>query len=319
MIVIKNLVKSYKNNIILDTINITINTNEILGLIGASGAGKSTLLRCINRLENFDSGEISIDGKNIHTLNAAELRNVRRNMGMIFQGFSLVNRKTVYDNIALPMKLYGYSKEDIHTKVTSLADIVGISDKLQERPSDLSGGQKQRIAIARALTLDPKYLLCDECTSALDPNNTTIILELLKELRKTLGLTIIIVTHEMEIVRRMCDRVAILENQKLASVSNVTELFLQKSEELNRFLGTPANSVTYAGSRVDLILKDTNTSSYFIYDISKLLHDKFKILDYYNLETNDGKFCKISVEISENDKKSLQEYLITNNIVFEVK
>lgn len=318
MIEINHLVKSYNDNIILDDITLAIESKEIIGLIGKSGAGKSTLLRCINRLESFELGQIYIDGQDIQMLEKEELRLLRQNIGMIFQGFSLINRKSVYDNIALPMKLHGYSAQDIHKKVEYLADIVGIRDKLSEKPTNLSGGQKQRVAIARALTLDPQYLLCDECTSSLDPHNTTIILELLKKIRQQLGVTIIIVTHEMEIVRNVCDRVAILENKKIVSVANVSDLFLRQSDELGRFLGNQEKDTIHNGCHADVILNNTLDDNYFIYDIAKCLQEQFKIIGYYPLETNDGKFCKISLDISPKDIEALRQYATTHNIDLEI-
>lgn len=237
MIKIKKLNKSYGQNKILEDINITVNEGEIYGFIGSSGVGKSTLLDCINGLEEYQTGSITVGDVKVEDLCEEDLRKLRKNMGMIFQNFSLLKRKNVYKNIALPMECWGYSKEEIDKKVKSLASLVGLTDKLYIRPDKLSGGQQQRVAIARALALEPKYLLCDECTSALDPRTTLSILELLKDINKNLGITIIMVTHEMKVVKNICDRVAILVDGKVAEQGYVEELFANKSDALKKLLG----------------------------------------------------------------------------------
>ena len=169
MIKIQNLLKKYENNIVLDHLNLEINQNEVFGIVGASGVGKSTLLNILIGLEKYESGSIDIDGVKLESLSEKEMRIFRKKVGVIFQNFSLIERKTVFKNIALPMECWHYSKSEIKEKVEELAEISGIKDKLYARPSELSGGQKQRVAIARALTMDPQYLFCDECTSALGP------------------------------------------------------------------------------------------------------------------------------------------------------
>jgi len=237
MIEIKKLNKSYGEHKVLEDINLTVNEGEVYGFIGSSGVGKSTLLDCINGLEEYQTGSITVGDVKVENLCEEDLRKLRKNMGMIFQNFSLLKRKNVYKNIALPMECWGYSKEEIDEKVKSLASLVGLSDKLYVRPDKLSGGQKQRVAIARALALEPKYLLCDECTSALDPRTTLSILELLKNINKNLGITIIIVTHEMKVVKYICDRVAILADGKIAEQGYVEELFTNKSYTLKKLLG----------------------------------------------------------------------------------
>ena len=194
MVEFKNVNKNYGMFNALNDINLTINDGEIFGLVGKSGAGKSTLLRTINKLETIDSGEVIVNGININELKGKKLRNYRKKVAMIFQQFSLLETKTVYDNIALPLECLHLSKEEIKEKVTDLAKIVSLEDKLNNLSTELSGGQKQRVAIARSLALSPEILLCDEATSALDPITTRQILELLKEINKNLGITIIIVT-----------------------------------------------------------------------------------------------------------------------------
>ena len=211
MIEIKNLHKSFGNYKAVDDVSLSIKEGEVFGIIGKSGSGKSTLLRCINGLIPVDSGSVIIDGVNVQDLPHDELLSFRKNIGMIFQQFSLVNRLNVYQNIGLPLKIDGVSKEKIEEKVLKIAKIVGLEDKLDNRPSELSGGQKQRVAIARALVTDPKIILSDESTSALDPENTESILNLFKRLNRELKVTVVMVSHELDVIRSVCDRVMSFE------------------------------------------------------------------------------------------------------------
>lgn len=237
MVEIVGVNKSFENTSVLQDINLTIKDQEVFGLVGPSGVGKSTLLNCLIGLETYQSGSISIDGVKLETLSDLQMRQFRKNMGMIFQNFSLIGRKDVFHNIALPMECWKYTKSEIKDRVEELAELTGIQDKLKNRPSELSGGQKQRVAIARALTMNPKYLLCDECTSALDPKSTIAILDLLKDLQKHFGITIIVVTHEMAVVQNICNRMAILDAGKVSLVGDVQEIFLNKPEQLKTLIG----------------------------------------------------------------------------------
>lgn len=237
MIEIKDLNKSFGDLDVLKDISLTINDGEIYGLVGRSGAGKSTLLRCINGLEKYDSGSLKVDGIEVKDRTEEELRVLRKEMGMIFQSFSLVGRRNIYKNVALPMKCWKYPKDEQDKKVRELLDLVGISEKMYDRPDTLSGGQKQRVAIARALTLNPKILLCDEATSALDPKTTQSVLDLLQDINKKLGITIVIVTHQMEVIRSCCDTVSILEDGKISDKGSVKEIFLRKPQSLLNLLG----------------------------------------------------------------------------------
>ena len=237
MIDIKHVSKFFNDQKVLDDISLHINAGEIFAIVGHSGAGKSTLLRCINGLEHFSDGDLIVLGKEIKRLNTKELEDLRKNIGMIFQHFSLLNQKNVYDNIALPMKVWGYSNEEIETRVNDLLKLVGLENKKMVYPKELSGGQKQRVAIARALTLNPKILLSDEATSALDPNTTKSILELLKEINQRLGVTIVIVTHEMEVVKKVASRALLLEYGQVIGLGSIEELFLRPDEKMMHFLG----------------------------------------------------------------------------------
>jgi len=229
LIKIENLSKVYENGTnsihALKNINLEIRKGEIFGIIGLSGAGKSTLIRCINRLEEPTEGTILIDGEDIIQMDKKALRNVRKKIGMIFQHFNLFSQKTVYKNIAFPLELEGLSKNEINEKVNTLLDYVGLKDKKDAYPSQLSGGQKQRVAIARALANNPKILLSDEGTSALDPKTTKSILDLLRKIRDEFGLTIVLITHQMEVIKEACDRVAIIEDGKIIEINTVEDLF----------------------------------------------------------------------------------------------
>lgn len=229
MIQIKNLNKTFvtkKHSFqALKNLSLSIDKGEIFGIIGLSGAGKSTLIRTLNRLEEPDSGEIWFENTNILNLNSNELRKFRQKTSMIFQGFNLLSSRDVYDNIAYPLEIIGVSKSEIDKKIRSLLSLVDLEDKIHSYPSQLSGGQKQRVAIARALANDPKVLLCDEATSALDPQTTDSILSLLKTLKQKLDLTIIMITHQMEVVRDICDRVAIIEAGEIIESDFVTNVF----------------------------------------------------------------------------------------------
>ncbi|MCR4955204.1 MAG: methionine ABC transporter ATP-binding protein [Lachnospiraceae bacterium] len=253
MIEIKNLKKVWEDGVpVLKDINLTIEDGDIYALVGRSGAGKSTLLRCINGLTSYQDGSLKVDGKEIKEFKENDLREFRRHVGMIFQHFSLLERETVYENVALPMKCWKYSKSEIDTKVKSLLELVGLSDKINVRPRTLSGGQKQRVAIARALTMDPKFILCDEATSALDPKTTNSILDLLMEINKKMGITVIIVTHQMEVVRKACNKACILEDGKISDVGSVKDIFIRQPKSLQRLLGEDEKNLPSTGHNIQI-------------------------------------------------------------------
>ncbi|MGO2342558.1 methionine ABC transporter ATP-binding protein MetN [Vibrio litoralis] len=213
-------------------INLHIPQGEIFGVIGSSGAGKSTLIRCVNMLEAPTSGSVLVDGLELTKLSSKELGQARRNIGMIFQHFNLLSSRTVFDNVALPLELAQTPTNEIEQRVTELLDLVGLADKRDTYPANLSGGQKQRVAIARALASKPKVLLCDEATSALDPATTKSILELLKTINQQLNLTILIITHEMDVVKNICDKVAIIGDGRLVEQGLVSDIFAHPKTEL---------------------------------------------------------------------------------------
>ena len=228
MIELRNIHKSYDNHIALNNVNLFIQESEIFGIIGRSGAGKSTLLRCMNLLERPDRGEIIVDGEDIVHLPARALRTARHKTAMIFQQFNLINAKTVYDNIALPMRIQRMDEATIKTKITELLALVELNDKILAYPAQLSGGQKQRVAIARALSCSPKILLCDEATSALDPETTAAILTLLKRINQRFGITIVLITHEMDVIKRICHRLAVMDGGNIIETLGLANVFSQK-------------------------------------------------------------------------------------------
>ena len=232
-------------------VNLKIEDGDIFGIIGFSGAGKSTLVRCINLLERPTSGKVLIDGVDITQLKEAELRKIRKKIGMIFQHFNLMRSRTVYQNIAYPLKGSKLTKAQIDKKVKDLLELVGLSEKLNAYPSELSGGQKQRVAIARALANDPKVLLCDEATSALDPQTTSSILKLLKEVNQKLGITIVLITHEMAVIKEICNRVAVMELGKVVETGNILDIFSHPKAQMTIDFINSTNPITKIYELID--------------------------------------------------------------------
>ncbi|MDD2447395.1 MAG: methionine ABC transporter ATP-binding protein [Tissierellia bacterium] len=248
MISIQNLSKDFTNGkeilTAVDNISLNVNKGEIFGIIGLSGAGKSTLIRCINRLEEPTSGKIFIDNVDLTSLDKESLRLMRKEIGMIFQHFNLLSQKTVYDNIAFPLELNGENKDQIDKRVNLLLEYVELTDKKYSYPSQLSGGQKQRVAIARAIANNPKILLSDEGTSALDPRTTKSILSLLNRIRREFGITIVMITHQMEVVKDICDRVAIMEDGKIVETNTVESIFREpKTKTASTFISSMSNTI----------------------------------------------------------------------------
>ena len=258
IIELKNIYKTFQQNgktfNAVEDATVSIRKGEIYGIIGFSGAGKSTLVRTINLLGRPTAGTVAVKGKDFLALSAKELREERKKIGMIFQHFNLMPSRTVFDNVAFPLKGSGFSKAQISEKVHELLDLVEIGDKKKNYPSQLSGGQKQRVAIARALANDPDILLCDEATSALDPTTTKSILSLLKKLNKQLGLTIVIITHQMEVIKSICDHVAVMEHGKIVEQGEVFSIFANPQNEVTRRFIRSTSSLTKIE---DLIKEDS--------------------------------------------------------------
>ena len=260
MIVLKELCKTYSSASgdveALKDINLTIQDGEIFGIIGLSGAGKSTLVRCINLLERPTSGSVIIDGEDITTLPRAALLKMRRKISMIFQGFNLLEQRSVLRNVTFPLEIAGVGSQEAREKALGLLKVVGLEEKAAAYPAQLSGGQKQRVAIARALASDPRYLLCDEATSALDPNTTRSILELLRRINQELGVTIIVITHEMKVIDQICDRVAVIAQSRIAEEGRVSDVFTNPKSQIARELILPQDRAaleTSGGKKIRLI------------------------------------------------------------------
>lgn len=246
----------------VNDLNLTINRGDIFGIIGLSGAGKSTLVRCLNLLERPTQGQVLVDGKDLTTLNGRELRESRRNIGMIFQHFNLLMQRTVLDNVCFPMELADVKKKEARKKALELLDTVDLADKAKAYPAQLSGGQKQRVAIARVLAADPEILLCDEATSALDPQTTKAILSLLKEINEKMGITIVVITHEMAVVQAICNRVGVLEKGVLVEQGDVEQLFRNPQTSAARNLiynGTAYKESITAGRKVRITFEGNSS------------------------------------------------------------
>lgn len=268
MIQIKSLTKKYEDLTVLKDINIDIPDGCIYGIIGQSGAGKSTLLRCINGLEKYDSGELLVEGTDVKSLDSKKMLEFRRDIGMIFQNFALLDRKTVIENVMMPMQCWKYSKERMQKRAEELIHRVGLGDKLYAMPRELSGGQKQRVAIARALALEPRILLCDEATSALDPAITKSILELLESINEELGITIVIVTHEMSVVKEACDRVAIVEDGIIVSEGDVEKVFLEDDSALQKLMGDKKLQAPEGKDLVKVLMRGSEEEQSAIYNLA---------------------------------------------------
>lgn len=316
---IKNVVKSFGNVQVIKDVSFTINQGEIYGIIGHSGAGKSTLLRCINGLESYNGGSLNVMGKEVSALNDRELRVFRKELGMIFQNFNLLQRKNVFDNVALPLEVWGYDKNTIKEKVSELIKLVGLEDKILRKPSQLSGGQKQRVAIARALALDPKILLCDEATSALDPKTTKDILQLLLKINKELGITIIIVTHQMEVIKEVCERVALLDGGEIKAEGKAEDLFLKPGKSLKKFLGEEdEENLPDTGINIKLYFPSNSSENALITRMSRELEIDFSIVWGKLEKFRDQVLGGLVININEEDKEKVLKYLEDKDILLEV-
>lgn len=320
----------------LRDVSLSIRQGEIFGIIGYSGAGKSTLVRVINLLERPDLGQVYVDGQELTALSPRKLRQVRRKIGMIFQHFSLLPSRTVSDNIAFPLKHTGLSKQDIQEKVTRLLNLVELNDKASAYPSQLSGGQKQRVAIARALAADPQVLLCDEATSALDPQTTLSILRLLKKVNDQLGITIVIITHEMSVIKEVCDRVAVMEGGRVVESGEVFDVFAAPQEDITRrFIETtgtmhrvqemidgdsPILRLSPGELLVRLQYADRNPNTALVSQVSRRFGIDLNIL-FGNVEIIGGSPLGALVVIASGEANKVQEalvYLREQNVQVEV-
>lgn len=269
MIKVVNVSKSYTNNgktqHVLNNVSIDVANGQVFGIIGRSGAGKSTLLKCLNLLEKPDSGKILVDGVDLTQISAKELREQRQQIGVIFQHFNLLNSKTIFDNVALPLILQGnHNKEEITSSVNEMLELVGLQEFAKKYPSSLSGGQKQRVGIARALITKPKLLLSDEATSALDPQTTASILDLLLEINKKLGITVVLITHELEVVRKICDKVAVISGGKIIEQGEAFKLLLHPQHQITRKLIIEEEFDTYLEQVQDFYKFDSHPDRHLL-------------------------------------------------------
>lgn len=318
MIEVSNLSKSYGKTEVLKNISFNIEEGKIYGIIGHSGAGKSTMLRCINGLETYNMGTLKVMGHEVKELKDKELREFRKSVGMIFQHFNLLKRADVAENIALPLKLWKYDKSFIEEKVEELLTLVGLPHKKHSKIKELSGGEKQRVAIARALALEPKVLLCDEATSALDPKITKDILQLLLKINKTLGITIVVVTHQMEVIKEICEEVVLLEGGEIKAQGLVEELFLRPGQQLRKFLGEEEEIIIGEGRNIKIFFPATVSKESFITDMARELDINFSIV-WGKLERfRDKVLGSLVIQIEEKAENDVINYLSKNNFQWEV-
>ena len=303
-----NVSKTYKNDgkefTALKDVSLEVREGEIFGIIGMSGAGKSTLVRTLNRLEEVTSGSVRFYDEDLAGLKAKQLREVRHSISMIFQGFNLVNQRTVLSNVEQPLKIAGVPRKERKEKAKQMLEIVGLLEKADVYPSRLSGGQKQRVAIARALAADPKVLLCDEATSALDPKITGEILDLLKKINQERKLTIVIITHEMSVVEKICDRVAIIDDGNLAEVGEVTQVFSNPQSKAAKKLVFPSNPFEASnpdGRVIRLVFDGTHSSVPFIANLVEQTGLKVNILSANTRSVGGIGYGQMIVELPDSE------------------
>lgn len=321
-IAIRHLSKTFeqKGNSVeaLRDISLDIEEGDIYGIIGMSGAGKSTLVRCLNYLERPTSGEVIIGGRDLGTLTEKELREQRSDIAMIFQHFNLLMQKSVLDNVCFPMQIAKKKKDEAKKRALELLETVGLADKADAYPAQLSGGQKQRVAIARALVLNPKILLCDEATSALDPQITKGILALLSKINKELGITIVVVTHQMEVVKEICNKVAFLKNGKMIAAGKPEELFVAPNKDVQEFVGDSVEFLPKDGVNVRLFFNDETASDSAITHLAHDLGINFGICQG-KLENFRGTIMgSLVINVTEADKERVTAWLTDRGILWEV-
>lgn len=321
MIQIKNVKKTFNKTEVLKGVNIDIEKGEIFGIIGQSGAGKSTLLRCINGLESYDEGAIVVDDVTVDIKNKKVLRNLQKRMGMIFQGFNLLERLDVYHNVALPMKFWGIptNTPEAKEKILNLIKLVGLEEKVHSKPKELSGGQKQRVAIARALALDPDFLLCDEATSALDPEITKGILALLQKINKEMGITIIIVTHQMEVVKQICQKVAFLSGGKVLAIGKPEQLFVwPKEQEMREFLREESDKLPSTGVNLKLFFFGEGNQRPIVTEMARELQTNFNICWAKLEDFREDVYGSLILNMDEKDLEKACAFLDSKNVTWEV-
>ena len=317
MIKIENLTKFYGDTQILFDINLEVKKGEIFAIVGHSGAGKSTLLRCINGLESYQGGSLKVFDQEIKNLDETQQRHLRRDVGMIFQHFALMARKNVFENVATPLKFWGYKSDETEKRVRELLNLVGLENKAKSYPSELSGGQKQRVAIARALALNPKILLSDEATSALDPNTTNQILELLEKINKELDISVVIVTHEMEVVKSIAKRAILLEGGKIIGSGSIEELFLKPDEKMKEFLGE-VEILPTTGTNIRLFFPKEVAQNSVITHMARTLNIDFNIVWGKLEKLNENVLGSLVINVDPKDEARVTEYIKQSGVLWEV-
>lgn len=317
MIRIENVSKSFDNLQILKGVSLNIEKGGIFGIVGRSGVGKSTLLRCVNGLEQYNSGSIKVDGAEVGSLSPEELRLFRKNVGMVFQNFSLVTRASVYENIAFAMKIWNCDKNRIDRRVKELLEVVGIPEKINARARDLSGGQKQRVALARALAMNPSVLLCDEATSALDPKSTIDILSLLDEINKNFNITIVMVTHEMEVIKTLCDSMAVMANGNVEATGSVEQVFLERPPALCDLLGEAPMKLRDKETLFDIQIDEEKGDATLLTSMARSLGVDFRFADNQKLSLKNKTVDTFRILADRVDAAAITKYLDMRSITYK--
>ena len=317
MIRIENVSKSFDNLQILKGVSLNIEKGEIFGIAGRSGVGKSTLLRCVNGLEQYNSGSIKVDGAEVGSLSPEELRLFRKNVGMVFQNFSLVTRASVYENIAFAMKIWNCDKNRIDRRVKELLEVVGIPEKINARARDLSGGQKQRVALARALAMNPSVLLCDEATSALDPKSTIDILSLLDEINKNFNITIVMVTHEMEVIKTLCDSMAVMANGNVEATGSVEQVFWERPPALCDLLGETPMKLRDKETLFDIQIDGEKGDATLLTSMARSLGVDFRFADNQKLSLKNKTVDTFRILADRVDAAAITKYLDMRSITYK--
>ncbi|MEG0612785.1 MAG: methionine ABC transporter ATP-binding protein [Clostridium sp.] len=318
MIEVSRIKKNFGDLQVLKDVSFTIEEGQVYGIIGHSGAGKSTLLRCMNGLEDYSEGSLKVLGKEVSAMTENELREFRKGVGMIFQNFNLLKRSNVYENVSLPLQLWGFDKLHIDKKVNELLKLVGIFHKKDSMPKELSGGEKQRVAIARALALEPRVLLCDEATSALDPKITRDILALLSKINKEMKITIVMVTHQMEVVKEICEKVVLVEDGEIKAEGYVEELFLRPGYSLRKFLVEEDEIVFQDGVNVKIYFPASQSENSVITNMARGLDVDFSIVWGKLEKFRENILGSLVIRIDDESKDNVLEYLDKNEFQWEV-
>lgn len=317
MIQISELTKFFGSHKVLDEVFLEVNQGDVFGIVGHSGAGKSTLLRCLNGLEDYDGGSVCVMGHEVKALSSDKLKELRKEMGMIFQNFNLMNRKNVYENIIFPLDVWHVPHKEADARVTELLELVGLTEKRSEKVRNLSGGQKQRVGIARALALNPKILLCDEATSALDPKTTISILELLMDINKKLGVTIVVVTHQMEVVKMICNKVIILDKGEVVASGDTDRLFLAPGPELRKLIKDDY-AVIPSGTNIRLVFPKEVANDSVITNMARELDINFSVVGGRIERYRDTVMGFLIINVPDGQLERVTAWLKANKMSWEV-